>query len=56
MDEMSLFLDIKNEKELLRIYKNNANKAKTDSEKANWISSAEKVKNEIDQLEAKYKK
>lgn len=56
MDEMSLFLDIKNEKEILRIYENNAKKAKTDSEKANWTNSAEKIKNEISELEAKYKK
>ena len=55
MDEMSLFLDIKNENELLRIYERNAKKAKTDSEKSSWTSSAEKVKNEINQLESKYK-
>lgn len=52
MDDMSLFLDLKNEKELLRIYENNLKNAKNEAEKNRWDGSIVAAKNEISHLEA----
>ncbi|WP_294405401.1 hypothetical protein [uncultured Clostridium sp.] len=52
MDDMSLFLDLKNEKELLRVYENNLKNAKNEAEKNRWDGSIVAVKNEINHLEA----
>lgn len=52
MDDMSKFLNIKNKKELLRIYEMNEGNAKDAKEKSKWTSLAEDVKNKISQLES----
>ena len=52
MDDMSNFLNIKNKKELLRIYEMNEGNAKDAKEKSKWTSLAEDVKNKISQLES----
>lgn len=52
MDKMFKEIDIKNEKELLRVYENNLKNASSDDEKKKINGYIAKTKSEINKLEA----